>query len=259
MSFPGYSVGAPVMGGHQGIKDYALGAITEVAAPMLGPRDRTDIVPELPPAIARAAEAALQSKAAQAIQGGGAAVAQGYAADLGPVTGAAGAVTGAAGAVAGGASGAGGLFSSLQDAVAGGMKLPLQELTPDILPMAARLVQAPDVAAADLLRRAGARMAERARAVAMERMGLSGSLADAATQSLAQVAGGADPAQVAIGALMGGAVPFGDGAEDGGTGDAVLDAGAKVLSGEVLKPVTFSDAAAPGGTPGFAPPGLHTK
>ena len=51
MSFPGYSVGAPVMGGHQGIKDYALGAITEVAAPMLGPRDRTDIVPELPPAI----------------------------------------------------------------------------------------------------------------------------------------------------------------------------------------------------------------
>ena len=65
MSFPGYSVGAPVMGGHQGIKDYALGAITEVAAPMLGPRDRTDIVPELPPAIARAAEAALQSKAAQ--------------------------------------------------------------------------------------------------------------------------------------------------------------------------------------------------
>ncbi|MGV0762246.1 hypothetical protein V6768_23190 [Tistrella mobilis] len=252
MSFPGYSVGAPVMGGHQGIKDYALGAITEVAAPMLGPRDRTDIVPELPPAIARAAEAALQSKAAQAIQGGGAAVAQGYAADLGPVTG-------AAGAVAGGASGAGGLFSSLQDAVAGGMKLPLQELTPDILPMAARLVQAPDVAAADLLRRAGARMAERARAVAMERMGLSGSLADAATQSLAQVAGGADPAQVAIGALMGGAVPFGDGAEDGGTGDAVLDAGAKVLSGEVLTPVTFSDAAAPGGTPGFAPPGLHTK
>ncbi|WP_372094668.1 hypothetical protein [Tistrella mobilis] len=252
MSFPGYSVGAPVMGGHQGIKDYALGAITEVAAPMLGPRDRTDIVPELPPAIARAAEAALQSKAAQAIQGGGAAVAQGYAADLGPVAG-------AAGAVAGGASGAGGLFSSLQDAVAGGMTLPLQELTPDILPMAARLVQAPDVAAADLLRRAGARMAERARAVAMERMGLSGSLADAATQSLAQLAGGADPAQVAIGALMGGAVPFGDGAEDGGTGDAVLDAGAKVLSGEVLKPVTFSDAAAPGGTPGFAPPGLHTK
>ena len=58
---------------------------------------------------------------------------------------------------------------------------------------------------------------------------------------------------------MGGAVPFGDGTEDGGTGDAVLDAGAKVLSGEVLKPVTFSDAAAPGGTPGFAPPGLHTK
>jgi hypothetical protein len=249
MSFPGYSVGAPVMGGHQGIKDYALGAITEVAAPMLGPRDRTDIVPELPPAIARAAEAALQSKAAQAIQGGGAAVAQGYAADLGPVAGAAGSLAG----------GAGGLFSSLQDAVAGGMTLPLQELTPDILPMAARLVQAPEVAAADLLRRAGARMAERARAVAMERMGLSGSLADAATQSLAQVAGGADPAQVAIGALMGGAVPFGDGAEDGGTGDAVLDAGAKVLSGEVLKPVTFSDAAAPGGTPGFAPPGLHTK
>ncbi|MAM74255.1 hypothetical protein [uncultured Tistrella sp.] len=249
MSFPGYSVGAPVMGGHQGIKDYALGAITEVAAPMLGPRDRTDIVPELPPAIARAAEAALQSKAAQAIQGGGAAVAQGYAADLGPVAGAAGSLAG----------GAGGLFSSLQDAVAGGMKLPLQELTPDILPMAARLVQAPEVAAADLLRRAGARMAERARAVAMERMGLSGSLADAATQSLAQVAGGADPAQVAIGALMGGAVPFGDGAEDGGTGDAVLDAGAKVLSDEVLKPMTFSEAAAPGGTPGFAPPGLRTE
>ncbi|MAD40276.1 MAG: hypothetical protein CMO30_01425 [Tistrella sp.] len=253
MSFPGYSVGAPVMGGHQGIKDYALGAITEVAAPMLGPRDRTDIVPELPPAIARAAEAALQSKAAQAIQGGGAAVAQGYAADLGPVAGAAGDLAGGA------AGGVGSLFGGLQDAVAGGMTLPLQELTPDILPMAARLVQAPDVAAADLLRRAGARMAERARAVAMERMGLSGSLADAATQGLAQVAGGADPAQVAIGALMGGAVPFGDGTEDGGTGDAVLDAGAKVLSGEVLKPVTFSDAAAPGGTPGFAPPGLHTK
>ncbi|WP_372022899.1 hypothetical protein P7L70_05610 (plasmid) [Tistrella mobilis] len=253
MSFPGYSVGAPVMGGHQGIKDYALGAITEVAAPMLGPRDRTDIVPELPPAIARAAEAALQSKAAQAIQSGGAAVAQGYAADLGPVAGAAGDLAGSA------AGGVGSLFGGLQDAVAGGMTLPLQELTPDILPMAARLVQAPEVAAADLLRRAGARMAERARAVAMERMGLSGSLADAATQSLAQVAGGADPAQVAIGALMGGAVPFGDGAEDGGTGDAVLDAGAKVLSGEVLKPVTFSDAAAPGGTPGFAPPGLRTK
>ncbi|AFK55499.1 hypothetical protein [Tistrella mobilis] len=253
MSFPGYSVGAPVMGGHQGIKDYALGAITEVAAPMLGPRDRTDIIPELPPAIARAAEAALQSKAAQAIQGGGAAVAQGYAADLGPVAGAAGDLAGSA------AGGVGSLFGGLQDAVAGGMTLPLQELTPDILPMAARLVQAPEVAAADLLRRAGARMAERARAVAMERMGLSGSLADAATQSLAQVAGGADPAQVAIGALMGGAVPFGDGAEDGGTGDAVLDAGAKVLSGEVLKPVTFSEAAAPGGTPGFAPPGLRTK